>query len=338
MRSDPGPHSATRVLITGGTGFIGSRLALRCLVEGHLVRVLGQENTPAEVENRRLVEEQGAEVVLGSVTDPEVVRGAVEDVATIFHLAAAQHEVDLPDEHFWAVNVRGTEDLLAAAAEAGVGRFVHGSTIGVYGEAEGTLDESSICRPDNIYGRTKLAGEERALSAKERMGVVVVRIPEVYGPGDRRLLKLFRSIDRGAFIIIGSGENLHHPIFVDDLVDGLLAAARSPEAPGRVFLLAGPDAVTTREMVEAVASAVGKPPPRRRAPLAPVAALAVALETALRPLGIKPPLHRRRLDFFRKSFRLSAAHAGERLGFRPAVGFAEGARRTAEWYRASSLI
>lgn len=337
MRSEH-PASQRRVLITGGTGFIGSRLALRCLAEGHPVRVLGQENTAAEAENRRLVEEEGAEVVMGSVTDGRLLGEVVRGVGTVFHLAAAQHEMDVPDAHFWAVNVRGTEELVASAADAGVRRFVHGSTIGVYGRAEGTLDESSVCRPDNIYGRTKLAGEERVLAARERLPVVVVRIPEVYGPGDRRLLKLFRSIDRGAFLIIGSGQNLHHPIFVDDLVDGLLAAARSPEAPGEIFLLAGPEAVTTREMVDAIAAAVNRPPPRRRAPLAPFAALAVVLETALRPLGVQPPLHRRRLDFFRKSFRLSPARAGERLGFRPAVGFAEGARRSAEWYRASGLF
>ena len=133
--------------------------------------MLGQENTPAEIENRRLLEKEGVEVVLGSVTDPDVLEAAVRQVETIFHLAAAQHEMDVPDEHFWAVNVAGTEALLTAACDAGVRRFVHGSTIGVYGKAEGILDESSICQPDNIYGRTKLAGEERALDGSSSSSV-----------------------------------------------------------------------------------------------------------------------------------------------------------------------
>ncbi|MGH7557121.1 MAG: NAD-dependent epimerase/dehydratase family protein [Gemmatimonadota bacterium] len=326
------------VLITGGTGFIGSRLALRCLEEGHSVRVLGQENTPAEADNRARVEEAGAEVVLASVDDPGSLARVVERAETVFHLAAAQHEMNVPDEHFWNVNVRGTENLLLAAAEAGATRFVHGSTIGVYGVPDGPLDEESPTRPDNIYGTTKLAGEERVLALGDKIPVAVVRIPEVYGPGDRRLLKLFRSIEGGTFFLIGGGANLHHPIYVDDLVDGLLAAARSPDAVGEVLLLAGREPVTTRQMTEAIARAVGREPRRWHAPLLPFTAAAALLELTLRPLGIQPPLHRRRLDFFRKSHRLSAEKARRRLGFEPRVDFAEGARRTAEWYRSAGLL
>lgn len=327
-----------RTLITGGTGFIGSRLALRCLEEGRPVRVLGQENTPAEAANRDLVEEHGAEVVLASMSDPAALTRAVEGVDTVFHLAAAQHEMNVPDEHFWDVNVGGTERLLEAAVGAGVGRFVYCSTIGVYGVPQGPLDESSPCRPDNIYGTTKLAAEEKVLAHADRLPVVVVRIPEVYGPGDRRLLKLFRSIRGGSFFLIGRGDNFHHPIYVDDLVDGLLAAARAPEAVGEVVLLAGKESITTRGMTQAIARAVGRSPRRWHAPLTPFMAAATVLELTLRPLGVQPPLHRRRLDFFRKSHRLNAQKAGRLLGFSPRVDFAEGARRTAEWYRANHLL
>jgi len=167
---------------------------------------------------------------------------------------------------------------------------------------------------------------------------VAVRIPEVYGPGDRRLLKLFKAIDKGAFFMIGSGRNLHHLIYVDDLVEGLLMAAESPETPGDLFLLAGPETVSTDRMVLAVANAVDKPGPRFRAPLWPFLILATAMELTLRPLGIQPPLHRRRLDFFRKSFELSSAKAQRVFGFSPSVSFEEGARRTAVWYREGGLL
>lgn len=327
-----------RVLITGGTGFIGSRLALRCLEESRAVRVLGQENTAAETENRERVEAAGAELVLGSVDAPGVLARAVEGVETVIHLAAAQHEMNVPDEHFWNVNVRGTERLLEAAVGAGARRFVHGSTIGVYGVPRGPLDEDSPTVPDNIYGTTKLAGEERALAFGDRIPVVVVRIPEVYGPGDRRLLKLFRSIQSGSFFLIGRGDNFHHPIYIDDLVEGLLAAERSTDAAGEVFLLAGRQPVTTREMAASIARALGREPRRWHAPLLPFAAAATVLEATLRPLGLQPPLHRRRLDFFRKSHRLSADKAHRRIGFEPRVDFAEGARRTAEWYRSAGLL
>lgn len=327
-----------RILITGGTGFIGSRLALHCLANGYPVRVLGQENNPAEAANRRAIEGEGAEVVLGSVTQSELVKDLVVDVDAVFHLAAAQHEMNVPDQHFRDVNVVGTQNVLEASADASVKCLVHGSTIGVYGSAGGVIDETTACRPDNIYGRTKLEGERLALSFVNTLPVVAVRIPEVYGPGDRRLLKLFKAIDRGAFFVIGSGKNLHHPIFIDDLVDGLRLALHAPAAVGEAILFAGKDAVTTNEMVAAVAQALDRAPPRFRSPIFPFVAAATVLELTLRPLGVQPPLHRRRLDFFRKSFTLSGAKAKDLLDFSPTVKFEEGARRTAAWYREAGLL
>lgn len=323
----------SRILITGGTGFIGSRLALACLQSGHTVTILGQQNTPAESQNRELLEQEGCNVVLASVTEPEKLDAACCDIDIVFHLAAAQHEMNVPDDRFWDVNVEGTKNLLEAAVRAGVKCVVHASTIGVYGSMRGTIDEASPCQPDNIYGVTKLEGEAVALSFKDRLGVVVVRVPEVYGPGDRRLVKLFKPISKRSFFIIGSGDNLHHPIYIDDLIRGLLQAAAHSDTRGRVFLLAGKQPVTTREMAVTIAEQIGVPPPKLRVPMFPFVVAAALLEATLRPLGIQPPLHRRRLDFFRKSFSLSSRLASETFGFTPQVDFARGARFTAEWYR-----
>ncbi|HZW37246.1 MAG: NAD-dependent epimerase/dehydratase family protein [Deltaproteobacteria bacterium] len=328
-----------KVLITGGTGFIGSRLALRCLEDGHSVRILGRENTPAESANRKLVEEKGAEVFLSSVTDREMLPGLLKGIDVVHHLAAAQHEVNIPDRRFWDVNVTGTANLLDASVNAGVKRFVHGSTIGVYGSSmEGLLDENSPLRPDNIYGKTKLEGEKAALSFREKLPVVIIRIPETYGPGDRRLLKLFKAIRQGIFFMIGDGNNLHHLIYIDDLIEAFFRAAEKPDAIGNLFVVAGRDAVTTNEMVAAIGRQVGGKPLGLRAPLPLFAGLAVILEMAFRPLGIQPPLHPRRMDFFRKSFSFSQEKAEKTLGFRPTVPFEEGASRTAAWYRSMGYL
>ena len=148
---------------------------------------------------------------------------------TIIHLAAAQHESGVPDSYFETVNVAGTRNLLAASRDAGVRRFVYGSTIGVYGSAaSGTLDESSPPNPDNVYGRTKLAAERVVREQGTDFETCIVRISETYGPGDFRLLKLFRAIDRGKFLMIGSGENRRQAMHVDDLVRALLIAAVHP--------------------------------------------------------------------------------------------------------------
>jgi nucleoside-diphosphate-sugar epimerase len=321
-------------LITGGTGFIGSRLTLKCLERGDSVRVLGQENTEAEASNRKLIETRGAEVTLATVTDKEKVTAAVKGVDAVFHLAATQHEANVPDQRFWDVNVTGTRNVLEASTAAGVGWLVHGSTIGVYGAApEGTIDDHTPVAPDNIYGVTKLEGERLALSYADRLPVVAIRISETYGPGDRRLLKLFRAINKRTFVVIGNGENLHHPIYIDDLIEGFLLAASCEAAVGKALVLSGKEPVTTNEMVETIARQLGTRPRGFRAPLAPFLMLAVVVGKTCGPLGIQPPIHPRRMEFFSKSLVFSQEEASRILGFIPQSTFEYGVRETAKWYR-----
>lgn len=327
------------VLITGGTGFIGCRFGLKLLAEGHAVRILGQANNDMEAANKRLLEENGAEVVLASVTDRTKMFEIVQGIDLVYHFAAAQHEANVPDQLFRDVNVTGTQNLLDASIAAGVQRFVHGSTIGVYGSAmDGMIDENTPVRPDNIYGVTKLEGEKLVLSYKDKLPVVVIRISEVYGPGDFRLLKLFKGIKKGVFFKIGDGKNLHHLIYVDDLIDGFQVAATSEQAVGQIFVLSGKEPLTTDEMIDTIASELGATLPPVRAPLSLFMGAAVAMETTMRPLGIQPPLHRRRMDFFKKSFAFSAQKAKSVLGFYPSHSFEQGVSETAHWYAEQGLL
>lgn len=327
-----------KILITGGTGFIGTRLALRCKQNGDSVFVLGRENTPAEAQNKKFLEEQVIKVLLGGVDDKNTITEAVKGIDVVFHLAAAQHEMNIPDKVFWDVNVEGTRNLLDASVKNNVRRFVHGSTIGVYGVLDGEIDENSTCNPDNIYGKTKLEGEKLVLSYKNLLPVSVIRIPETYGPGDRRLLKLFKAIQKKVFVLIGNGKNLHHLIFVEDLVDGFLLAAKNENAVGKLFLLSGDKPISTDEMVKTVANSINSSFPKIRIPLTPLWYLAAIIENIFRPLGIQPPIHRRRMDFFRKSFTLINSKAVKEMGFKPKVTFEQGAKLTAEWYKQNRLL
>jgi nucleoside-diphosphate-sugar epimerase len=328
-----------KTLITGGTGFIGSRLALRCIERGDDVNVLAQINTPAEEFNTKFLQDQGVTLVKGGVTEVDKVEQAVKDCDIVFHLAAAQHEANVPDQHFWQVNVDGTKNVLEASIKAGVKRFVHGSTIGIYGvELEGQIDEDSPKKPDNIYGVTKKAGEELVLSYKEKIPVSVVRISETYGPGDRRLLKLFKGIAKKSFFVIGGGQNRHQLIYVDDLIDGMYLASEKEGALGEVFVLAGKEILTTDQMVDTVAKVLNVQKLKFRAPMWPFYVLAVIMEKTLRPLGIQPPLHRRRLDFFKKDLFFSHEKSERLLEFHPKTSFEEGAAATADWYKQNNLL
>ena len=331
--------SPQKLLVTGATGFIGSRLALRAHQLG--IDVLATGRAELHIENERLQELRaaGVRVEAGVLQDPALVDRLLQERDTVIHLAAAQHEAEMPESYFRAVNVDAVRTLLGACRRHQVRRFVYGSTIGVYGEAsESLLDEDSPLRPENVYANTKAEAEGIVQSFEQHFETCIVRIAETYGPGDRRLLKLFRSIARGHFVMIGSGNNRRQCIHVDDLTRGLLLAAKDPKAVGEKFVFAGKEIMTTHEMVRQIATVLERKPPRFKVPMWPFVAAAGVMETTLPPLHIAPPLHSRRLDFFRKSFVFSTTRAQSLLGFQPAIDFRTGAADTVNWYRARGLL
>lgn len=328
-----------RIFLTGGSGFIGSRLAPLAVRSGHSVTVVTPINNPAEKARCDALAKAGIKLVIAPLEDSAAISRELEGQDAVIHLAAAQHEAEQPESYFHRVNVEGTRNLLGLAAKAGVRRFVHGSTIGVYGSAaSGSLNEDSPLAPDNPYGRTKTAAEQVVRQFDSPMEWTIIRISETYGPGDMRLLKLFKGIRKGRYLTVGPGENVHQLIYVDDLSRGLLAACAVPAANKQTVVLAGSETITTNEMVAAISEAVGHNKRVMHAPMWPFVAAAFVFESTFSPLGLKPPLHRRRLDFFRKSFSFSNARAENVLGFKPQVRFSEGARLTADWYRDNGLL
>ncbi|HYC32792.1 MAG TPA: NAD(P)-dependent oxidoreductase, partial [Gemmatimonadales bacterium] len=186
-----------KLLVTGGTGFIGSHLAAEGRRRGAEVVVLGLTDRPEEQSNVAALERSGARVIPGSITDPELCRRAAEGATHVFHLAVAMREGGKQDEFFERVNLDGTRHLLEAAARNGVRRFVYCSTIGIFGHrAPGITREDSPLRPGNVYERTKVAAESlvRETGAQSGLPFVILRPADVYGPRDHRLLKLFRGI------------------------------------------------------------------------------------------------------------------------------------------------
>jgi dihydroflavonol-4-reductase len=326
------------ILITGATGFIGSRMAQRLKEQDGRLVLLGRLRNEAEQKRAADLQALGLDVHEVDLTTEDLSR-YVDGVDLVIHLAAAQHEANQPESYFEKVNVGGTRRLLQASVDAKVRRFVYGSTIGVYGQAlEGEIDEHSRVAPDNHYGRTKLAAEQAVRQYGDRLEVAIARISETYGPGDLRLLKLFSGIRKGMFFLIGSGANLHQLVYVDDLIDGLYELGTSEATVGQTLVLAGNEVLSTREMCEHISRAVGRKLRRIRMPLFPFMIAAVGFEQTLGRVGIQPPLHRRRLDFFRKSFFFSPIERNRLLKWRPQVSFAEGTQRTADWYRRSSLL
>ncbi|MBS0613547.1 MAG: NAD-dependent epimerase/dehydratase family protein [Proteobacteria bacterium] len=328
-----------KLLVTGASGFIGCRLAQILVEQGHSVIATGRSANEIESARVARLSAAGIRVHEGSLLTPGFADTLVAGCEAVIHLAAAQHEGNVPDAYFRDVNVGGTRALIGAAIEAGVRRFVYGSTIGVYGSArDGELDEDSPPRPENIYGLTKYEAEQAVREHAARIEISIARISETFGPGDFRLLKLFKAINSGAFMMLGSGLNLRQVIYVDDLSRALLLATQHPAAVNQTFVFAGNEVMNTRQMVTQIAQALGKTPSSLRIPIWPFRAAAAVFEATFKPFGLQPPLTQRRLDFFTKSFVFSTAKYQKVLGFQPQVPFAQAARATAAWYRDNGLL
>jgi nucleoside-diphosphate-sugar epimerase len=202
------------------------------------------------------------------------------------------------------------------------------------------VDETVPYRPQDIYQRTKAAAEQWILEESRRSGfeATAVRPADVYGPGDRRLLKLFQMIGSGRFVYLGSGRGRRHMIYIEDLLDGMIAAQDSPAAVGGVFLLAGPSPIRLLDLVGTIARGLSVPEPRRHVPYWPVWVASVLVEGACRPLRIQPPIYPRRVNFYAHDYEFDTAKARAALGFRPRVDVGEGVLRTIEAYRAEGLL
>lgn len=321
-----------RVLVTGGGGFVGSHLVDSQLAHGNIVRTV-------DLNLDRLAhigDNLNFEGIVGDITHKTTQRKLVEGVDVVYHLASAHLDVSQTDDHYHQVNVEATGNLLEAAYEAGVKRFVHCSTNGVLGEIKNPpADETTLCHPTNIYEKTKLEGERLALKFGGEKGfpVVVIRPAWVYGPRCPRTEKLIRTIGKGRFIMFGTGNTWRHPVYISDAVRGLELAAQAESAAGQVYFIAGEYPVTIGELVSRIGKRLDVTSPRLRLPILLGKVAGYSAELAFKPLGKQPPVSRRSVDFFLKDNAYDISKAKRELGFQPQVDLETGLEQTIKHYK-----
>ena len=324
------------VLVTGATGFTGGHLARRLVTQGDTVRAVVRDPSKA-----RDLAKAGIEVVAGDLTDRASLLAAMRGVEVVYNIGALYRAASLKPAVYRAVNADAVVTLLECAKEAGVRRLVHCSTVGVHGDIEHPpANEDAPLRPGDIYQETKVLGEQLGREAAARTGVelVIARPSGIYGPGDRRLLKLFGGVARQRFLFLGDGKIFYHLTHVDDLCDGFRLCGTVPAATGRTYILAGGEVTTLSELVALTAGIAGVKPPAMHWPVWPFWTAGALCELLCAPFGIEPPIFRRRVDFFTKSRAFDITRARTELGFAPRIGLRDGIGRTLEWYREHGWI
>jgi nucleoside-diphosphate-sugar epimerase len=327
-------------VVTGATGTIGPALVERLQDAGHHIRVLARRQLPSSFFR------DSVQVGVGDICDEVAVGRLMEGADVVFHLAARLHIPDPPPElqaEYWWVNVEGTRNVVQQATAAGVRRLVYISTVTVYGPTDGqVMDESAPPRPDTLYSRTKLEGEQVALAAQradDEPLTTVLRLATVYGPRQKgNFQRLVRALARGRFVPVGDGRNRRTLVYVRDAVEAMLLAAEQPKAASRVFNVTDGCVHTMRDILTVICQALGRPVPRVYVPLSVAWAGAAGLEYAFALVGRRASLTRAAVSKFVED----AAYSGQRiqieLGFRPAYNLEAGWRETIAELRRSGRL
>lgn len=320
-------ESRSQVLVTGAGGFIGSHLVRDQLARGRAV--VAADIDLSRLEALKLPGPLRCERL--DVRATEALRPLLQGTDTVFHLAAAHLDVLKDEAYFYDVNERASAELVRLAAESDVRRFVHCSTVGVYGPLERLpADEETPPAPDIPYERSKLAGElaVRAAASEGALTTVILRPAWVYGPLCPRTAKLIRTIARKRFFYVGDGSNLRHPIYISDMLEAFELAAQVEMPASEPLIIAGPGTLSVRQLVELIVEELGmdyRPP---RLPTWFMTAACMVVERVAALAGREPPFSRRSLKFFSESSAFDTSKAERVLGFRAVVDNREGLRRT----------
>lgn len=313
-----------KLFVTGGSGFIGRRLVPRLLADGHRLTLLALPEEPAP-------SFEDSTLVRGDITDPVSLTGLLEGHDGVVHLAGAVGYGQTM-RRCLRINRDGTDNVVGEAVRAGARRFLHLSSVAVYGRVPNTRlhEDAPLRKIGDPYGDTKIDAE-RILSLHASRGAIdltVLRPTVIYGPGDDKFLpKLVENLRSGRARVVGTGRNTVDLVHVDDVVDLVARCLRDVRSIGGIYNVTHPGNPTWAGMLAMVAAAIGVPPPRARLPYPLAYAAAAAIEAMATLRGTEPRLTRYAVRVIGRQYRYPVERAREELGFEPKIALETGLLR-----------
>ncbi|MDR2719424.1 MAG: NAD-dependent epimerase/dehydratase family protein, partial [Nitrososphaerota archaeon] len=242
-----------KILVTGGTGFVGSSLVKTLVERNYAVKCLVKKTS-----NVVFLKKLNVELVYGDITDKQSLQNALKNVDVVYHIAGILGKWRVPQETYIKIHADGTRTVVNACIEQGVNRLIYCSTSGVLGPIETPpVNEYAPYNPTNAYENAKAQAEKIVLQQKNRLDITIIRPGMVYGPWDMHTLSLFRSIKKGFFFFIGDGKALLHPVFIEDLNQSFLQCLNTSKTIGEVYLIVGERYVTVEEFTRTFLSVLG---------------------------------------------------------------------------------
>jgi nucleoside-diphosphate-sugar epimerase len=322
------------ILVTGGSGFLGSALVARLREQGKPVRLLLRRPPAAGSSADPKGLGGPVSIVYGSLGQPEIVDAAMQGIRVVYHLGAGMKG---PKEEFEQATIWGTRNVLDACQKHGVDLLVHVSSMGVMDHAgHRTGDpvvETSPVEPyperRGAYTQTKLQAEQMVIDAIEQNGLraVILRPGQIFGPGAEKVTPNGVIGIAGRWIVAGGGSRKLPLVYRDDVVDAILLAAQRPEALGEIIQVVDTTPLDQNEYLRAAAPAL-KGTPVMRVPVSLLMLASVGIEMLGAVLKRSVPLTRYRIRSLKPLYPFDMAKAAKLLGWKPAVGTKEGLRRT----------
>ncbi|MFM7428254.1 MAG: NAD-dependent epimerase/dehydratase family protein [Elainella sp.] len=314
-----------RLLITGIGGCVGLRTAERAIEQGMVVK--GIQRTP---EKARAAEALGAEVLVGSITDPVMAARACEDIDIVLHTAGIFRETgDL--QPFIDVHVGGSLTMAQAAIQAGVKSFVHLSSALIYGYdyPNQVTEQGPFYSGNDPYCKSKLAAEQAlmALDKPADFGLIILRPGDVYGPRTHWITRSVAMMKRQQFVLIDGGKGLMHHLYLDNLIDAIFLTLEK-EAYGEIFNVTDGCATTWKEFGGRLAQIVQYPPP--------ISLAKFAVKTFVK-LNLSDEFSMASINTLLRPYPFSIEKI-KALGYSPRIGLNEGMAITADWLRQTELV
>lgn len=323
--------AGTSVLVTGATGFTGIVLTRKLVNAGLKVSAVARKSS-----NLTPLNDLDITWFRGDVFDEKIMRQAVAGQEYVFHVAAAFREAKSTEKDYWNIHVKSTQIICEEALKnPEFKRYIHVSTIGVHGHIENPpATEEYRFSPGDGYQRTKLQAEEwlNEYATGNNFPYTIIRPAAIYGPGDRRLLKLFKMALKPFFLLLGNGKCMYHLVHVDDLTNSFIIAATHPAALGETFISGANEPIAIADIAGIVSQHFSKKMKILRLPIGPFFLAGDICEAICKPFKIEPPIYRRRVAFYSKDRSFDISKMRNILGYTPKHGNKEGIIETADWY------
>ena len=324
-----------KILVTGATGFVGSHLSQALLNQGRQVRMLGRN-----FDHVRKLAALGAQPIVADLRDRNAVIAACNGVDAVYHVGALSAAWGSRKE-FYAVNVSGTEAVVAACLQHRVRRLIHISSPSVIfdGRDHHQITESVPYprRFSSVYAETKKLGEDVVNQAREAgLDTVIIRPKAIFGPGDRTLLpRLIAMARSNSLRQIGDGNNLVDLTYVDNVVHALLLALDAPQAVGHTYFVTNDEHIPLWGMIRSVLERLHLPIKLRAIHIGAALTIATLLEMHARWTGREPLLTRYTVGILGRTQTYDISAAQNDLGYMPQVSVTEGLQRTLLKYQES---